>query len=66
MSTQPAPPFAPTILALSLLWAVLSALVLVASVEAGVRKDAWFWALSFVVASVVAAVVFWKLVRGGA
>ncbi len=63
---QPAPSFAPTILALSLLWALLSALVLVASVEAGIRKVAWFWALSFVASSVVAVVFFWRLVRGGA
>lgn len=66
MTPQPAPPFAPTILALSLLWSLLSALALVTSVEVGARKVAWFWAFSFVASSVVVAVFFWKLVRGGA
>ena len=63
---QPTTSFVPTILVLSLLWAVISALVLVASVREESREAAWVWAFYFVAASVIAAVFFWKLVRGEA
>jgi len=46
----------------SLLWALVSVLVATESANAGMRRRAWGWAVSFLCASLVAAYSFGRLV----
>ena len=63
MTPQYPPPVDVLVFVISLSWAVISAVMFVQSVRMGDRTAApWFWTLSFVGASVVAAVFFWRLV----
>ncbi len=65
MTPQAMPSVDPSVLVVSLGWAAASALLLVLSIRVEARLVAWFWALSFVVSSVLAVVFFWRTVRGG-
>lgn len=67
MTPHPIPPFEPVVFVISLSWAVISAAILAHSIrmEDQTTKP-WFWALSFVGASMVAGVFFWRLVGGAA
>ena len=62
MTLQPVPPVDPSVFVVSLSWALISAVMLAQSIRMGGRRAAGAWALSFVGASVIAAVFSWKLV----
>ncbi len=66
MTPQTMPSVGVLILVISLGWALVSALVFVLSIRMGTRPTAWVWGVSFVASSVVAAVFFWRLMRGEA
>lgn len=63
MILQPIPPFDPSVLVASLSWTVISAVMLMYGIRMGdLLSLRLFWTLSFVGSSVIAVVVFWRLV----
>jgi hypothetical protein len=61
MSTRPETMWA-SLLFIALVWALMSAAAFSVSLDYGWRRFAWFWIASFVVATLVAAYSFWRLV----
>ena len=51
-----------SLLGITLVWAVISAVVAVESANHGMRRRAWFWIASFLVSTLAAAYSFWRLV----
>jgi hypothetical protein len=51
----------PALLAIALLWALVSAGAATVSVEYEMRRRAWGWMACFVLSSLVAAYSFWRL-----
>lgn len=49
------------VLGIALLWAVISAYVVIVSVRSGMRQLAWGWAASFLVGLLVAACGLWRM-----
>jgi hypothetical protein len=50
-----------SLLAIALLWAVISAAVMLVSVRSGMRRLAWGWTASLIVGLLVATYSFWRL-----
>lgn len=49
------------LLGIALLWAVISAYVVMVSARSGMQRLAWSWAASFSVGLLVAAYSFWRM-----
>lgn len=49
------------LLGIALLWAVISAYVVMVSARSGMQRLAWGWAASFSVGLLVAAYSFWRM-----
>jgi hypothetical protein len=60
MSTRPETMWA-SLLFIAIVWALMSAAAFAASVNYGMRRLAWGWMGSFVVATLVAAYTFWMM-----
>lgn len=61
MIPEPIPPFDPSVLVMSLSWALISAVMFAHSIRMGARTAPWLWSLSFMGVCAI-AVVFWRLV----
>lgn len=51
-----------SLLAIALLWVVVSAIALAGSLDYGMRRRTWLWAASFVVATLAAVYCLWRMV----
>ena len=49
------------LLGIALLWAVISACVVMVSARSGMQRLAWGWSASFLVGLLVAAYSFWRM-----